>query len=120
MFLQQRTKKKQSLNACIAMLLVLGLLYTFLPSVSDAHTVIETITMTTTTTVVTEMWDEIGTDEAGEPIMGWVEVNRTTTTTTSSFDSVISHSHFPWSTVIASGATLLGVVLTLVIKKNGN
>ena len=50
--------------------------------------------------------------------MGWVEVNRTTTTTSSTYDSVIQHPHFPWSQVITVGGGILTLAVTLWLGKD--
>lgn len=117
MFLQQLTVKKRHLKASIAMLLVMCLLYTFLPSVSDAHHQKQTITTITVTTVSTWGWMDQK-NEAGETVKAFVEISRTTTSTTSTAESVIQHSSIPWGAILTGGAAFITAVTAIFIKKS--
>ena len=117
MFLQQLTLKKQSIKSCIAMILVMCLLYTFLPSVSEAHHKTQTITTMTVTTTVTYGWQDSGEkNEAGEPVMVYVELTRTTTTSISTTTSVIQHPPISWGTILTGGAAFITAVV-LIFRK---
>ena len=117
MFLQQKTVKVHCLKASFATLLVIGLLFNCLPSVSEAHHEKQTITTITVTTESKWGWEYFK-DEAGEPVKRFVEVSRTVTTTSSSYDSVIQHSRFPWATVITAGATFITAVVAIFKTNN--
>ena len=90
------------------------MLFTALPSVSDAHSLKETYT--TTTSVVTNGW-MWRTNSEGVSEYVYAEISRTTTTTTA--ESAVSHSH-PWDkiiTAVAAVGTAAAAVYTAVTKK---
>ena len=117
MFLQQQSAKVRCLKASFATLLVIGLLFNCLPSVSEAHHKTQTITTTTVTTTVKYGWMDSGEkNEAGEPVMVYVEISRTTTTSTSTTVSVIQHSPISWGTILTGAAAFITALVTIIKK----
>ncbi|MYB95829.1 hypothetical protein F4054_00755 [Candidatus Poribacteria bacterium] len=105
------------LKASLATLLVIGLLFNCLPSVSEAHHKKQTIKTITVTTVSTWGWMDQK-NEAGETVKVFVEISRTTTTTTSTSESVIQHQPISWGTILTGGAAFITAVVAIFIKKS--
>ncbi len=98
--------KKQSLLASIAMVLIVGILFNFLPSVSEAHSQKETYYSYTTTTVYG--WVDRKNPETGEAERVFVPVSQTSTSTSS--ESEVPHTHTDWSKVITATAAVITAV----------
>lgn len=106
MFLQQKTVKVHCLKASFATLLVIGLLFNCLPSVSEAHSQKETYFVHTTTRVVEKGWMWVPIEGTDEWEYIYTIVSETITTSTSTYESEVSHSHPPWDKIVSAVAAV--------------
>ena len=109
----------------LAMILIIGLLITSIPLDVVAHSLKGTYTVLTITATSTWGYKWFKDPETGEPIEVFVELSRTTSTSTSTFESEIPHPelHPPgtdWSKYITAGAALIAAIAAVVTAVNSS
>lgn len=99
--------RKRPLSTSIALILIVGLLLNILPSVSEAHSQKAIYSVHSTTSVKTWGWMWVPKEGSSEWEYIYTVISETVTTSTSTYESEVSHTHPPWDKIVMAAAALV-------------